>query len=263
MEKWIKLLLCAVAVLLFTHTNVKSGGLQFGVTGVAKDVIKTKLQNSDPLELGMVQIPAGNFTMGLTSGNSDEQPAHTVYLDAYYIDKYEVTFEQYDRFCDATGRSKPSDDGWGRGSRPVTNVTWEDANAYAKWAGKRLPTEAEWEKAARGTDQRTYPWGEGIDSTKCNYNNNVGKTTVVGSYESEKSPYGCYDMAGNVWEWCNDWYGTYPSGTVNNPTGPATGSYRVLRGGSWNFDDYSCRSANRLIDYPYGRHNDLGFRCAQ
>ena len=238
----------------------------------------------------MVLIPAGNFSMGSTV-EVDEQPVHTIYLDTYYIDKYEVTNCLYKVFIDGGGYDNSAywtTDGWTWKTNnsitqpyywddstfgynatdgpnlPVVGVSWYEAYAYANWAGKRLPTEAEWEKAARGTDERPYPWGEGIDSSKLNYNDNIGHTTVVGSYETGKSPYGCYDMAGNVWEWCNDWYDAsyYSSSPTNNPQGPGTGATRVFRGGSWNYDDNNCRSANRNWYYPNYRDYGFGFRCA-
>ncbi len=257
----------------------------------APSVIPVPYQSTGQAPAGiysdMVLIPAGEFTMGSDSGGSDEKPVHKVYLDAYYIDKYEVTFEQYDKFCEATGRTKPSDSGWGRGKRPVINVSWDDAVAYASWAGKRLPTEAEWEKAARGTDGRKYPWGNELPSAdgryRCNYDcydGNDGNdhsiykrdgyeyTASVGSYENGKSPYGCYDMAGNVWEWCSDWYdeGYYKvvaeQISAMNPQGPASGSYRVLRGGSWVSAGDGVRSAARDGVDPTNGVNLSGFRCA-
>ena len=255
------------------------------------DVVLQKEESEPEVPSDMVLIPAGSFNMGSTVGGSEEQPVHAVYLDAYYIDKYEVTNGVYKEFMDAGGYSNSSywtSDGWSwktsnsitqpyfwnnstfgynatnGPSLPVVGVSWYEAYAYANWAGKRLPTEAEWEKAARGTDERTYPWGEGIDSTKLNYNGNIEHTTVVGSYESGKSPYGCYDMAGNVWEWCNDWYGDtyYGSSPTNNPQGPESGYSRVLRGGSWGFNDFLCRSAYRGRLFPDGWSIYFGFRCA-
>jgi len=240
---------------------------------------------------GMVLIPAGNFNMGSTSGQPSEQPVHAVYLDAYYIDKYEVTNGVYKVFMDSGGYNNSAywtTDGWtwktnnsitqpyywndstfgynatNGPSLPVVGVSWYEVYAYANWAGKRLPTEAEWEKAARGTDGRTYPWGEGIDSSKLNYNYSIGLTTVVGSYETGKSPYGCYDMAGNVWEWCADWYdgSYYSSSPTNNPQGPASGANRVLRGGSWSGNVSFCRSAFRFWYSPVGWSLSYGFRCA-
>ena len=258
----------------------------------------------------MVLVPAGDFTMGSTVGGTNEQPVHTVYLDAFYIDKYEVTNAQFELFIDAGGYTTQaywSAEGWSARSTygwtlppywtdgdmhsgpawpdfPVHGVSWYEAEAYANFAGKRLPTEAEWEKAARGTDQRTYPWGEGIDGRRANYYASGDRyesgTTPVGFYDGRldttwnfqttdsPSPYGAYDMAGNVWEWVADWYGEtyYSASPASNPTGPLTGSYRVLRGGGWYNLPGLLRSASRLNYSPINRTlYDIphGFRCAR
>ena len=181
----------------------------------------------------MVSIPAGEFTMGSQDGDPDERPAHKVHVDAFSMDVYEVTVGQYAAFLQATGFNSPLD--WqtmnqpAHQKRPVANVDWVDAAAYCKWAGKRLPTEAEWEKAARGTDGRLYPWGNDSPTPlHANYgktgSHNYGALALVGTLEDGKSPYGIYDMAGNVWEWVSDWYDNdyyknsppaEPDGTVN------------------------------------------------
>jgi formylglycine-generating enzyme required for sulfatase activity len=224
----------------------------------------------------MIRVPAGTFTMGSDSGYSDEQPVHPVYLDEYYVDKYEVTNRQYKRFCGATGRGYPPDPGFpgmsdyftAYPSYPVVDVSWNDAQAYCTWAGKALPTEAEWEKAARGTDARKYPWGNAEpNGTRCNIHaNNDGYdyTSPVGNYPDGVSPYGCMDMAGNVWEWCNDWYASdyYGGSPGSNPQGPSSGSYRVFRGGSWYYGAWYLRCSNRLRVVPSYRNDYLGFRCA-
>jgi formylglycine-generating enzyme required for sulfatase activity len=225
----------------------------------------------------LIYIPAGEFTMG-SNDYDDQKPIHTVYLDAYYIDKYEVTNAQYKKFCDATGHSQPSGPDF-RGmtsyftnypNYPVVNVSWNDASSYASWAGKRLPTEAEWEKAARGTDGRKYPWGNTWDPSKCNNRESnspdgYANTAPVGSFPQGASPYGVMDMAGNVWEWCTDWYDKdyYSQSPNNNPKGPSSGSDRVLRGGAWNNNQYLCRSTTRFNDNPpYGYYFN-GFRCVR
>ena len=233
----------------------------------------------------MVLVPEGEFTMGAREDDreaqADERPAHRVFLDAYYIDQYEVTTSRYAAFMEATNHDPPSY--WlenvlkVHGQKPVVGVTWEDANAYCVWAGKRLPTEAEWEKAARGMDGRLYPWGnEPPTKQLANFDNccdfqDYGALRDVGSYEHGKSPYGAYDMAGNAWEWVADWYdetryqqramGNEP---VRNPQGPDKGEFRVLRGGSWDDSDPRVlRSSLRFRVHPSNRSDGLGFRCAQ
>jgi formylglycine-generating enzyme required for sulfatase activity len=215
---------------------------------------------------GMVLIPAGDFNMG-SNTYGDEQPVHVVRLDAYYIDKYEVTFDQYDAFCDATGRVKPDDSGWSRGTRPVVNIDWNDAKAYCEWAGKRLPTEAEWERACRAGTDTAYSFGDdaGLVGSYAWYGSNSGSMThPVG--EKLPNAFGLYDMHGNVWEWCADWYGSgyYAVSPANNPQGPASGTYRVLRGGSWFDNGVLPRSANRsdVLGVPGTRASNIGCRCA-
>jgi formylglycine-generating enzyme required for sulfatase activity len=216
----------------------------------------------------MVLVPAGEFLMGSNDGAYDEKPPHRVYLDAFSIDKYETTNALYKRFMDATGRPAPSywsDGNFNGASQPVVGVSWGDADAYCRWAGKRLPTEAEWEKVARGTDGRKYPWGEQWDATRANAENRLGKTVPVGSHASGASPYGAQDMAGNAWEWVADWYGStyYRNSPERNPEGPDSGTSRVLRGGSWLNYPRSLRSAFRLYFTPDFRSHYLGFRCAR
>jgi formylglycine-generating enzyme required for sulfatase activity len=181
--------------------------------------------------------------------------------------KNDVTVSEYRKFCDATGRKMPEAHFWGWiDEHPMVNVTWYDAKAYADWAGISLPTEAQWEKAARGGDGRTYPWGFTWDAAKCSNSvgaNNPGKTSPVGSFPAEASPYGCLDMAGNVWQWCADWYGEdyYKNSPAKNPTGPETGTARVLRGGGWhNYNPDYFRAAYRYYFTPMER-DDGGFRC--
>jgi len=217
-------------------------------------------------------IAAGTFSMGSESGSSDEKPVHQVTLAAFYMDKYEVTNALYKVCVDAGGCAAPGDKAsythpnyYGNAqydNYPVIYVDWNMSKAYCKWRGARLPTEAEWEFAARGTDGRTYPWGEVINSERANYDGPKGDTSKVGSYESGKSPFGIYDMAGNVWEWTADWYGDYSSSPSSNPAGPGSGTSRVLRGGAWNNNDNYTRSANRNRDDPANTFNNVGFRCA-
>ncbi|MBI4489948.1 MAG: formylglycine-generating enzyme family protein [Deltaproteobacteria bacterium] len=220
----------------------------------------------------MVLIPPGEFWMGSEDGDSDEKPRRRLYLDAFYIDKYEVTNALYRKFMEATGRQAPSywnNSNFNGPNQPGVGLTWYDAEAYCRWAGKRLPTEAEWEKAARGTDGRKYPWGnEEPDGNKANYGRNLGKTAPVGSYLSGVSPYGVHDMAGNVWEWVADWYGStyYRRALDRNPKGPESGQYRVLRGGSWYESSSQSRSSRRFSFNPKIRgfgFDIIGFRCAQ
>jgi eukaryotic-like serine/threonine-protein kinase len=198
-------------------------------------------------------------------GDQDEHPQHQVYLDAFYIDKYPVTFDQYDKFCEATGRAKPDDNKWGRGTRPIINVSWDDANSYALWAGKRLPTEAEYEKAVRGGTTTQYFFGDDASllGDYAWYRENSDKMThPVG--EKKPNPFGLYDIVGNVWEWCSDWYadGYYAASPAKNPSGPEMGTMICLRGGSWNSFTDSSRSATRNGNSPNNR-NIYGFRCAK
>lgn len=239
-----------------------------GETAVATDF-------EDSMGVSMSFVPAGNFIAGSDQGYDNEKPVHTVYLDDFYIDTYEVTNALYKACVDAGACSPPDKAGshtrssyYGNSqfdNYPVVYVDWEAANAYCQWRGMKLPTEAQWEKAARGADGRRYPWGDSIDETYANYDNDIGDTTEVGSYESGRSIYGVYDLAGNAWEWVADWYSdTYYLNTpLTNPTGPATGEYRVLRGGSWLDDDSIVTTSNRgWNQLEYFTNTDFGFRCA-
>lgn len=225
-------------------------------------------------EMELIYVPPGEFQMGSTDGESDEKPVHRVVLDGYLIGKHEVTNKQYLAFCKAKGRTDPSAGSWGKANDPlpVVNVSWEDAKAYCDWAGLALPTEAQWEHAARGKEGRTYPWGnEAPDGTRCNSDGadsiKYENRSAVGSFPSGASPVGALDMSGNVWEWGADWYDDkyYAScgDGMRNPTGPAGGRSRVLRGGSWIFHGLDLRGANRFWFEPGVRRNDFGFRVAR
>ena len=222
----------------------------------------------------MVYVPAGEFTMGSEGGDSDERPQHKVHLNSFYIDKYEVTNVQYKVCVDAgvcnppeSNRSFTRDSYYGNPAYddyPVIYISWHDADAYCRWAGGRLPTEAEWEKAARGTEARIYPWGNEWNPSKVNTREaGPGDTTAVGSYPAGASSYGVLDMAGNVWEWCQDWYGSdyYASSPPRDPQGPGSGSTRVVRGGSWLYYEWSVRAAYRRRYDPDSRNYLVGFRC--
>ena len=217
-------------------------------------------------------IPAGTFMMGSPVSEVDrssDEIQHEVKLSAFKMSAYEVTFEQYDAFCVATKREKPGDEGWGRGKRPVINVSWDDATAFAKWMGCRLPTEAEWEYACRAGSTTPFNTGANLTTNQANYDGNYpynknatgiyrAQSIAVGSFAP--NVYGLYDMHGNVLEWCQDWHGDYPSSSQSNPTGPTEGSRRVFRGGGWDGGAPGCRSAFRLNFGPDLRDADFGFR---
>jgi len=224
---------------------------------------------SDLTDIPMVLIPAGQFSMGSGNGDVDEQPVHTVYLADFYMDKYEVTNVLYKDCVTAGACDQPQNtrnyDNLQYANHPVVYVDWNMAKAYCEWRGAGLPTEAQWEKAARGADGRSYPWGDGIECNKANYLGCVGDTKAVGSYVNGQSPYGVYDMAGNVWEWTADWYSDkyYENSPVENPLGPDSGQYRVLRGGAWNQNEYLLRVSARLGVEPANVFFGFGIRCAR
>ena len=277
-------------------------------------------------DMEMAYVPEGEFIMGSTVAEAEnafqsckeviedcdrawfeaEQPQHTVYLDGYWIDRYEVTNEQFARFVDATGHRTDAENkgtGWvftdgewqeiedvdwlhphspdanifDQMDHPVVQVSWNDARAYCAWGGARLPTEAEWEKAARGTDGLRYPWGNTFDGSRLNFcdrnceldwketdaNDGYARTAPVGSYPAGASPYGALDMAGNVWEWVADWYDEdyYSRSPNTNPQGPESGEWRVVRGGSWYNNRNWARCADRSRLNPDITNYNLGFRC--
>ena len=216
----------------------------------------------------MILIPAGEFTMGSDKAEGDEGPAHKVLLDAFWIDRYEVTNGQYMKFMEATHHQPPASWGspkLGDSEQPVVGVSWEDAAAYAKWAGKRLPTEAEWEKAARGAGVALYPWGDRWDEKKANSAESaLGKTTGVRELPEGASPFGVFHMVGNAAEWVADWYvpDYYHKSPRENPKGPETGMWKVIRGGGWWCKSEHCEVTDRRQELPTTKTSSIGFRCA-
>lgn len=229
-----------------------------------------------PLLDDMVTVPAGSFVRGTLVGGFDEQPPRDIYLDAFEIDRYEVTNHQYGLFVAAIGHRKagpPSryakNMGKMRGpNQPVVYVSWDDADQYCRWKGKRLPTEAEWEKAMRGPDGRLWPWGNDERPGGANWariQDGYEVTARVGSFEADKSPYGVMDGAGNVMEWVADWYSEtyYRDSTDHNPLGPEFGAFRVLRGGGYTTTGADIRITSRSKMVPDFRDETIGFRCAK
>jgi formylglycine-generating enzyme required for sulfatase activity len=247
----------------------------------------------DEKGVSMRLVPAGEFTMGSEDGEEDERPVHQVYLDAFYMDVYEVTNASFaacvkDGGCYApqntSSHTRP--DYYGNpefDQYPVIYMSGYKAEEYCTWRGARLPTEAEWEKAARGVNGFTYPWGNTMDGTKLNscdkncpfswsdqtMDDGYEDTAPVGSYESGRSPYGMYDMAGNVWEWVADGYDAayYQTSPLSNPLGPELGDHRALRGGSWSdtmdFTRATTRKSYFYYYYPDTIYSRFGFRCAR
>jgi len=235
------------------------------------DVPDVPAVDAGPCPLGMIFIPAGAFMMGSNAGDPDELPIHQVTLSAYCIDVTEVTVAAY-RACTAPGCSTPNVGGacnWGvaeRDAHPINCVDWNQALAYCRWRGADLPTEAQWEYAARGSDGRTYPWGSATPSSQLCWAGAGSRTSTcpVGMFSSGNSPSGVMDMAGNVYEWTADWMGPYGSGAVSDPTGSASGTFRVFRGGGWgNSATLYMRSAGRDGQVPTYRDAIDGFRCAR
>jgi formylglycine-generating enzyme required for sulfatase activity len=276
-----------LAVMVFLSAAVLVAAI-LAVTG-CKSRQEVKEVKTEMQKASMIRIPAGEFLVGevaLPSGLIDK-PTRKILVNDFSIDTYEVTNEQFKKFCDETGRSYPDDPGFtgmdnyfaNYRNYPVVNVTWQDADAYCKWAGKRLPAEAEWEKAARGPDGNLFPWGNvKTDGTQCNtcdvtcdfswkdstINDNARYTTPVGNYPAGRSPYGAMDMAGNVWEWCADIFNeNTPVLTPDQiPSGAETANQRVIRGGSWYNQAWYSRCAHRAGFPPAGKSNSVGFRCA-
>lgn len=233
-------------------------------------VKKKELPVPEPaMEMEMVLIPGGEFLMGSEDGDGSDNPVHRIYVDSFYMDKCEVTNAQYSEFCEQTGRGLPElwgmkefRSGLGYPNHPVVSVSWRDARAYAEWIGKRLPTEAEWEYAARGgLVGKDFPNGEDLDSSTGNFSSKG--TVPVGSYSPNR--FGLHDMAGNVGEWVFDFYDKdyYRASSYENPRGPEEGKFRVIRGGGWH-SGKSCNKVHfrncllaRWVDF------NLGFRCVK
>lgn len=233
---------------------------------------------SSPIYLNLIRVPAGDFLMGSDmardkDARDNELPAHSVYVSEFYIGRYPVTNLQYRAFIEAVGHRAP--DNWeisvapqGKLNHPVVNVSWVDVIAFCTWLSHetghpfRLPTEAEWEKAARGTEGRIYSWGNELpDEARCNYDYQVGVTTTIGRYSPRgDSPYGCVDMAGNVWEWCQSLYRAYPYQADDGREDLETDGFRVLRGGSFNYPQTHVRCACRVRGNPLIHAFHSGFR---
>jgi formylglycine-generating enzyme required for sulfatase activity len=217
----------------------------------------------------VVRIPGGEFTMGSPEGAGDpsEHPQHSVRLKGFLMDKTEVTWGQYRRFVTESHRPLPKSPIWGMPeSLPASELTWEDATSFCTWAGGRLPTEAEWERAARDNDSRQFPWGNNWDPWRCNTRDGGPHApTPAGANPDCVSPEGVLDLTGSVAEWCSDWYeaGYYARSPVENPTGPAAGNTRVSRGGTWMSPSYSTRGASREGIEPGWAAGMRGFRCVQ
>ncbi|MCP4601860.1 MAG: formylglycine-generating enzyme family protein [Proteobacteria bacterium] len=242
---------------------------------------KTRLKLVNPREArptkgpihipGMVYVPEGEFIMGSEFGELDEEPRHVVYLDAYYIDKYEVTNEAYERCVQAEQcqRVRVSAKRFLGPKHPAVAMGYDNAVSYCSYAGKRLPTEAEWEKAARGTDERRFPWGNEwrLDWVNMHHaKDGFEFTAPVGSFPENVSPYGAYDMSGNAWEWTQDWANDdyYKRSPKKNPKGPESGIRRVMRGGSWNYDiPFYVTTTNRSPGRPWIAKKYVGFRCVK
>ncbi len=230
-----------------------------------EEIERIKKLDEELLQRGeMIFVQGGKFKMG-SDEYADERPMHVVELKSYSIDKYPVTVKQYKDFCKSTRRSIPKVPKWGWfENHPIVNITWEDANAYAKWVGKRLPTEAEWEYAARGgLKNKGYKYSgcNNIDDVAWYFNNSNNQTNPIG--KKLPNELGIHDMSGNVREWCNDWYTYYTNLPQINPIGPEAGEYKLLRGGSWNLNEFGCRITVRC-SYSHEVYDDyIGFRCVQ
>ncbi|MCC7534867.1 MAG: SUMF1/EgtB/PvdO family nonheme iron enzyme, partial [Deltaproteobacteria bacterium] len=258
-------------------------------------------QLTDPKDLSvMCEVAAGPFVMGVAEGEADkpdEAPERVVVIERFLVDPHLVTVAAYRRFVDDGGYARRacwSNEGWrwrlegstsrsetlvgpvdrprfwddpawavyGSPNRPVVGVSFWEAEAFARWAGKRLPSEAEWEKVARGEDGRRYPWGDDWEPDRCAHREVGPRSTVpIGCFPRGRSACGAFDLLGSVWQWCADWYGPYDPHATLDPTGPDDGETKVVRGGAWNTLASSCRATNRNAFPPHARFSNVGFRC--
>ena len=259
-RKWLKYLAAALLA-----AGVIIGGVFYGLRG--RESMERIGKDGAP----SVLIPAGAFV----AGDDENSPRRELFVDAFYLDRYEVTVGRYASFLKATGNVRPPEE-WqtvdikNGADLPVVGVDWQDANGYCQWAGRRLPTEAEWERAARGTDERKYPWGNEPPTSEHarfaqKYGNAVYKDGVarVGSHPKGASPFGIQDMSGNAWEWVADWFSeSFPAADRRNPKGPSSGTGKLLRGGGWYDQADRLVSTKRMHANPEQRDNSIGFRCA-
>ncbi len=236
--------------------------LFFGCASQPTTLPQTNMYEKAPE--GMVYLPGGTFSMGSKTGKTNETPVHEIEIEPFYIDIHEVTVQEYSRFLKEAGYLQPAY--WqpelDRPDDPVVGISWQDALAYASWADKRLPTEAEWEYAARGGAVSTiYPWGNEPDREHANFSS----TGIAPVKRFQPNGYGIYDMIGNVWEWCSDWYREdyYEVSPRKNPQGPFTGTHKVLRGGTWYSNEEQIRITNRYYALPDIKSFHIGFRCVK
>lgn len=297
----IGLILIGIAIWLSPIPQAEVPPTQIPSTEVSQALIHTPISTPRPTDMPtvvtrvstvdnmvMVYIPAGSFDMGNDTAYDNEKPVHTVALDPFWIDQTEVTNLMYANCVQAGVCQPPSNTNSSNGDiyygdprfnyYPVTYVSWDDAKTYCEWSGRRLPTEAEWEKAARGTDRRQYPWGNdflvgvanicdvncSIEWANKSLDDGYAQTAPAGNYPAGKSPYGVLDMAGNVSEWVADWYDEnyYKLSPQSNPRGPSDGNLRVARGGAFPLDVNDARTVSRGRFEPYTSKDYIGFRCA-
>ena len=251
------------------HATVREADHTVMETAESTVIPEPKAPPSPESIVDMNMVTAGQFWMGSSlneTKNETEKPRHKVRLATYYIDKYAVTNQAYRKFMKETGHPEPpfwADPQFNNPTQPVVGVSWEDARAYAEWANKRLPTEAEWEKASKGEDGLVHPWGNEFNSGLANVDYVMARTSQVDQFPGGASPYGCLDMIGNVWEWCSDWFDEnyYAMSPSENPEGPSKGDRKVIRGGAWDTISFNARNAFRFFSDPDVKPSNIGFRC--